>query len=186
MPESATTINVSKDRDAAARSEKYLVEGSPAQSCAGDIVAGWTRGTGGIINVASLGGYVPGPYQAAYYASKSALLSASRAIAAEVRQRLRLTGGGKLAGGPTILTEYRLGTGIRSVPPRLSSTALPSGALGRRRCSIYHRITEAQREELRKFLRCRVRMCLMSRNRVGGTVSFDRGRRETGRMAGIQ
>src|SRR5918992_1554270 len=28
------------------------------------------RGRGGILNVASLGGYVPGPNQAAYYASK--------------------------------------------------------------------------------------------------------------------
>ncbi|MEZ5853632.1 MAG: SDR family NAD(P)-dependent oxidoreductase [Hyphomicrobiaceae bacterium] len=45
-----------------------------------------TRGTGGIINIASVAGYVPGPYQAAYYASKAALVSASRAIGAEVRQ----------------------------------------------------------------------------------------------------
>ncbi len=43
------------------------------------------RGAGGVINVASLAGVVPGPYQAAYYASKAALVSASRAIGAEVR-----------------------------------------------------------------------------------------------------
>ncbi len=41
------------------------------------------RGRGGILNVASLGGAVPGPYQAAYYASKAYVLSLSEAIAAE-------------------------------------------------------------------------------------------------------
>ncbi|MGE0764823.1 MAG: SDR family NAD(P)-dependent oxidoreductase [Hyphomicrobiaceae bacterium] len=43
------------------------------------------RGRGGIINIASLGGYVPGPHQAAYYASKAYLISLSEAVAAEVR-----------------------------------------------------------------------------------------------------
>ncbi|NOT71996.1 MAG: SDR family oxidoreductase [Hyphomicrobium sp.] len=42
------------------------------------------RGQGGIINVASLGGYVPGPNQAAYYASKAYVLSLSEAIASEL------------------------------------------------------------------------------------------------------
>lgn len=41
------------------------------------------RGRGGIINVASLGGYVPGPYQAAYYASKAFVISLTEAIAYE-------------------------------------------------------------------------------------------------------
>jgi short-subunit dehydrogenase len=41
------------------------------------------RGRGGILNVASLGGYVPGPNQAAYYASKAYVLSLTEAIAAE-------------------------------------------------------------------------------------------------------
>ncbi|HUS97993.1 MAG TPA: SDR family NAD(P)-dependent oxidoreductase [Hyphomicrobiaceae bacterium] len=44
-----------------------------------------TRGRGGIINIASLGGLVPGPYQAAYYASKAYLISLSRAVAWENR-----------------------------------------------------------------------------------------------------
>lgn len=44
------------------------------------------RRSGGILNVASLGGYVPGPYQATYYASKAYLISLSEAVAAEVRQ----------------------------------------------------------------------------------------------------
>jgi len=41
------------------------------------------RGRGGILNVASLGGYTPGPYQAAYYASKAYVISLTEAIAAE-------------------------------------------------------------------------------------------------------
>ena len=43
------------------------------------------RRRGGILNIASLGGYVPGPYQAAYYASKAYLISLSEAVAAEAR-----------------------------------------------------------------------------------------------------
>jgi uncharacterized protein len=41
------------------------------------------RGRGGILNLASLGAYTPGPYQAAYYASKAYVLSLTEAIAAE-------------------------------------------------------------------------------------------------------
>ena len=41
------------------------------------------RGEGGIINVASLGGLVPGPNQAAYYASKAYVVSLTRAVATE-------------------------------------------------------------------------------------------------------
>ena len=42
-----------------------------------------SRGRGGIINIASLGGAVPGPYQAAYYASQAYVLSLSEAVASE-------------------------------------------------------------------------------------------------------
>ena len=42
------------------------------------------RGHGGVINVASLGGYMPGPGQAVYYASKAFLLSFSKAVHQEV------------------------------------------------------------------------------------------------------
>ncbi|MBO0763233.1 MAG: SDR family oxidoreductase [Hyphomicrobiaceae bacterium] len=41
------------------------------------------RGCGGVLNLASLGGFTPGPYQAAYYASKAYVLSFTEAIAAE-------------------------------------------------------------------------------------------------------
>lgn len=44
-----------------------------------------TRGHGGIVNIASLGGFVPGPYQAAYYASKAYVISLTRALAHETR-----------------------------------------------------------------------------------------------------
>ena len=42
------------------------------------------RRSGGILTVASLGGAIPGPYQAVYYASKAYAMSLSEAIAAEV------------------------------------------------------------------------------------------------------
>jgi short-subunit dehydrogenase len=41
------------------------------------------RGRGGILNVASLGGMVPGPFQAAYYASKAYVISLTEAVASE-------------------------------------------------------------------------------------------------------
>jgi uncharacterized protein len=41
------------------------------------------RGRGGVLNVASLGGFVPGPNQAAYYASKAYVISLTRALAHE-------------------------------------------------------------------------------------------------------
>lgn len=45
------------------------------------------RARGGILNVASLGGFVPGPHQAAYYASKAYLISLTEAVAFETRGR---------------------------------------------------------------------------------------------------
>lgn len=45
------------------------------------------RGRGGIINMASLGGLMPGPYQAAYYASKAYVVSLTRAAACETSGR---------------------------------------------------------------------------------------------------
>lgn len=43
------------------------------------------RRQGGILNIASLGGYIPGPYQAAYYASKAYVISLSEAVDSEAR-----------------------------------------------------------------------------------------------------
>ncbi|MEZ5925494.1 MAG: SDR family oxidoreductase [Hyphomicrobiaceae bacterium] len=45
------------------------------------------RGRGGVINVASLGGHIPGPNQAAYYASKAYVISLTEALAWEARGR---------------------------------------------------------------------------------------------------
>lgn len=45
------------------------------------------RGRGGIINVSSLGGLMPGPYQAVYYASKAYVISFTRALAHETSGR---------------------------------------------------------------------------------------------------
>jgi short-subunit dehydrogenase len=46
-----------------------------------------SRGAGGILNVASVAAYQPGPYMAVYYASKSYVLSFSLALREEVRGR---------------------------------------------------------------------------------------------------
>jgi uncharacterized protein len=42
-----------------------------------------SRARGGILNVSSLGGLVPGPHQAAYYASKAYLVALTEAVAHE-------------------------------------------------------------------------------------------------------
>jgi short-subunit dehydrogenase len=67
------------------------------------------RGRGGIINLASLGGYAPGPNQAVYYASKAYVLSFSEAIAAEVSgEGVRITA---IAPGPVnTLFHARMGS----------------------------------------------------------------------------
>ena len=41
------------------------------------------RGRGGILNIASIGGLFPGPYEAAYYASKAYVMSLTEALAYE-------------------------------------------------------------------------------------------------------
>jgi short-subunit dehydrogenase len=56
------------------------------------------RASGGVLNVGSLGGLVPGPCQAAYYASKAYVVSLTAAVAAEnVGSGVRFTA---LAPGP--------------------------------------------------------------------------------------
>ncbi|MDO9384083.1 MAG: SDR family NAD(P)-dependent oxidoreductase [Hyphomicrobiaceae bacterium] len=73
------------------------------------------RGRGGIINVASLGGYVPGPYQAAYYASKAYVLSLTEAMAAEhAGSGVRIAA---LAPGP-VETRFHAAMGAESAPYR--------------------------------------------------------------------
>lgn len=43
------------------------------------------RGSGGVLNIASMGGFGPGPWQAVYFASKAYVISLSEALAHEVR-----------------------------------------------------------------------------------------------------
>ena len=43
-----------------------------------------TRNSGGVLNISSLAGFLPGPFQAAYYASKAYVISLSEALAWEV------------------------------------------------------------------------------------------------------
>lgn len=45
------------------------------------------RGRGGILSIASLGALIPGPHQAAYYASKAFVVSLSEAIRSEIAGR---------------------------------------------------------------------------------------------------
>ena len=56
---------------------------APARLMAHALQAMTARRRGGILNVASLGGYAPGPYQAAYYASKAYMISLTEAVASE-------------------------------------------------------------------------------------------------------
>lgn len=97
------------------------------------------RGRGGILSIASLGGAVPGPYQAAYYASKAYLLSLSEAIAAECRgSGVRVT---VVAPGP-VETRFHTDMGadhalyrrlLPALPPeRVAASAYRGFMLGRR------------------------------------------------------
>ncbi len=58
------------------------------------------RARGGILNVASLGGLAPGPYQAAYYASKAYVISLTEAVGYETAGAgVRTLGAGPRPGG---------------------------------------------------------------------------------------
>lgn len=60
------------------------------------------RSAGGVLNVASLGGLMPGPYQAAYYASKAYVISLTEALGSECAGRgVRIAA---LASGPVETT----------------------------------------------------------------------------------
>jgi short-subunit dehydrogenase len=68
-----------------------------------------TRQRGGILNVASIAGFLPGPGMAVYYASKAYVLSFSEALHRELaRQGVRVTA---LCPGP-VLTEFQARAGM--------------------------------------------------------------------------
>ncbi len=88
------------------------------------------RATGGILNVGSLGGFVPGPNQAAYYASKAYLASLTEAVAYEVRGRgVRIS---VVAPGPVDTTFHRdmraENALYRAIVPAISADAVARGA----------------------------------------------------------
>lgn len=89
------------------------------------------RRRGAIINIASLGGYTPGPYQAAYYASKAYVISLSEAVAHEV------SGSGVLVAavvpGP-VETSFHAAMGAERAPYRRLMPSLSPEAVAR---SVY-------------------------------------------------
>lgn len=88
------------------------------------------RGRGGILNVGSLGGLVPGPNQAAYYASKAYLISLTEAVAHEARGRgVRIS---VVAPGPVDTTFHRAMQAeralYRSIVPAMRTEAVARSA----------------------------------------------------------
>lgn len=88
------------------------------------------RGRGGILNIASLGGVVPGPYQAVYYASKAYVISLTEAVAHEARGRgVRIA---VVAPGPVNTGFHRAmgaeGALYRMLIPALSPDAVAASA----------------------------------------------------------
>ena len=88
------------------------------------------RGRGGILNIASLGGLVPGPHQAAYYASKGYVISLTEAIRHEVRgEGVRVA---VVAPGPVQTTFHRAmgaeGSLYRLVVPAMQPEAIAASA----------------------------------------------------------
>lgn len=96
------------------------------------------RGHGGILNLASLGGLFPGPYQAAYYASKAYVLSLTEALAFENAGRGVLISAA--APGP-VATRFHERMGAKSalylqllsvMKPARAARIIVSGFMGRR------------------------------------------------------
>lgn len=86
------------------------------------------RGRGGILNVASLGGYAAGPYQAAYYAAKAYVIMLTRAVAHEVRgQGVRVS---VLAPGP-VETRFHERMGAETALYRLLLPSMSAPAVAR-------------------------------------------------------
>ncbi|HXQ28227.1 MAG TPA: SDR family oxidoreductase [Gemmatimonadales bacterium] len=70
-----------------------------------------SRGRGGVLNVASTAGFVPGPLMAVYYATKAYVISFTEALAEELRgSGVRVT---VLCPGPTT-TEFQTVSGMQS------------------------------------------------------------------------
>ena len=84
-------------------------------------IDGIVKHKGGILNVASVAGFLPGPGMAVYYASKAYVLSFTEALSRELEpQGVRVTA---LCPGP-VLTEFQTRAGMSDSKP-------PSRLLGR-------------------------------------------------------
>lgn len=96
------------------------------------------RARGGVLNLASLGGLLPGPYQAAYYASKAYVVSLTEALAYENAGRgVRISAA--LPGPVATRFHERMGAAsanylkLQTVPnPQAVARVIYSGFLGRR------------------------------------------------------
>jgi len=87
------------------------------------------RGSGTIINVASLGGFQPAPYLAVYGATKAFVISFSQALAAELRGRGVLVLA--LCPGPVNTAFFDvLGSREAAIGQQLSAEAVVAAALG--------------------------------------------------------
>jgi short-subunit dehydrogenase len=85
-------------------------------------IDGIVKHKGGILNVASVAGFMPGPHMAVYYASKAYVLSFTEALARELEPLgVRVT---VLCPGP-VKTEFQVRAGLdsRKPPPLLGRTA---------------------------------------------------------------
>jgi short-subunit dehydrogenase len=77
-------------------------------------IDGIVKHKGGILNVASVAGFLPGPGMAVYYASKAYVVSFTEALAQELGpQGVRVTA---LCPGP-VLTEFQRRAGVTTKPP---------------------------------------------------------------------
>ncbi len=97
------------------------------------------RHRGGLLNVASLAGFFPGPYQAVYYASKAYVLSFSEALHYELAPRgVRVTA---LCPGP-VPTEFQARAGFTNnrLPPVITLSAEEVAEVGYRALKAGKRI----------------------------------------------
>ena len=88
-------------------------------------IEGLTRHRGGILNVASVAGFMSGPNMAVYYATKAYVLSFSEALHRELKPRgVRVT---VLAPGP-VPTEFQARAGMGSNLPRILTVSAERAA----------------------------------------------------------
>ena len=78
------------------------------------------RNSGKILNVASMAGFAPGPYMAAYYASKAYVLRLTQSAAYELKESGSAVTVSALCPGP-VDTEFNKVAGVHFATPSLSS-----------------------------------------------------------------